>query len=254
MYTWNLLIGQLGRVFANSPGDLHSIPGRTYQRLGTWYLITHSLTLSNIRWGLRINWSNPGKRVAPTPIFRWYWKGSLLIALDYGRQLYLYMDYFKEMALTFTSQKPSMWLKYADETFLLWSNQEDVQVQIDHVDSIHPSGVYLNFNSHHPYNVKKGIVRRLQHRANIISSNDVYQEEIGRLRYPPSWQLPKEDNITSKKSMPQDKIEPEKLTVCLTYIKGLAEKKFRKYIVCMISGQHSGVAQLFVNISSVPNF
>ena len=32
------------------------------------------------------------------------------------------------------------------------------------------TGQYLNFNSHHPYTVKKGIVRCLQHRAKTINS------------------------------------------------------------------------------------
>ena len=40
------------------------------------------------------------------------------------------------------------------------------------------TGQYLNFNSHHPYNVKKGIARYLQHRAKAISSDmDAYQEK-----------------------------------------------------------------------------
>ena len=39
------------------------------------------------------------------------------------------------------------------------------------------TGQYFNFNSHHPYTVKKGIVRCLQHRAKTISSDtDEYQE------------------------------------------------------------------------------
>ena len=39
----------------------------------------------------RVKWSYPGKGVAPFPTPRCssYWKGSLLVALDYGRQLYL---------------------------------------------------------------------------------------------------------------------------------------------------------------------
>ena len=61
------------------------------QRLEKWYLIPPCLTLSNIRYVSRVKWSNPGKGVAPSPTPRCssYWKGSLLVALDYGRQLYL---------------------------------------------------------------------------------------------------------------------------------------------------------------------
>ena len=38
-----------------------------------------------------VKWSNPEKGVAPSPTSRCcsYWKGSLLVTLDYGRQLYL---------------------------------------------------------------------------------------------------------------------------------------------------------------------
>ena len=50
------------------------------------------LTLSIKRYESRIKWSNQGKGVAPSPTRRCssYWKGSLLVALDYGRQLFTY--------------------------------------------------------------------------------------------------------------------------------------------------------------------
>ena len=55
-----------------------------------WYLIPPCLTLSNISYVSRVKWSIPGKGVAPSPAPRYcsYWKGSLMVALDYGRQLY----------------------------------------------------------------------------------------------------------------------------------------------------------------------
>ena len=62
----------------------------SYQRLLKWYLIPPCLILSNIRYVSRVTWSNPGKGVAPSPT-SWCssnWKGSLLVALDYSRQLY----------------------------------------------------------------------------------------------------------------------------------------------------------------------
>ena len=57
----------------------------SYQRLEKWYLIPPCLTLSNIRYVSRVKWSNPGKGVVPSPTLRCssYWKGSLLVALDY---------------------------------------------------------------------------------------------------------------------------------------------------------------------------
>ena len=68
----------------------------SYQRLKKWYLITPCLTLSNIRYISRVKWSNPGKGVAPSPIPRCScnWKGSLPVALNYGRQLYLLISIF----------------------------------------------------------------------------------------------------------------------------------------------------------------
>ena len=60
----------------------------SYQRLQKWYLIPPCLNLSIIRYVSRVKWSNPGNGVAPSPT-PWccsYWKGSLLVALDYSHQ------------------------------------------------------------------------------------------------------------------------------------------------------------------------
>ena len=49
------------------------------------------LTLSIIRYGSVVKWNNPGKGVMPssTPWCSSYWKGSLRVALNYNRHLYL---------------------------------------------------------------------------------------------------------------------------------------------------------------------
>ena len=83
----SLLLGPAVRVFANGPGDLGSIPGRVIPKTLKWYLIPPCLTLSIIRYGSRVKWSNPGNGVAPSPT-PWcssYRKGSLRVTLDYGR-------------------------------------------------------------------------------------------------------------------------------------------------------------------------
>ena len=106
---------------------------------------------------------------------------------------------------------------------------------------------YLNFNSHHPYTVKIGIVRCLQHLAKIISSDtDAYQEEMISLRhnYP--------ECITSAPRNLDWRIEDNtrKLTtVCLPYVKKSA-KGSKRYVVHMTSGQYSQVVQLSGDISS----
>ena len=48
------------------------------------------------------------------------------------------MEYLEEMALGSTSLKSSMWLRYVDDTFILWPHQEDIQILLDHVNSIRP--------------------------------------------------------------------------------------------------------------------
>ena len=65
----------------------------SYQRLKKWYMIPSCLTLSNIRYVSRVKWSNPGKGLTPSPTPRCssYWKGSLLVALDQGRELYYFI-------------------------------------------------------------------------------------------------------------------------------------------------------------------
>ena len=54
----------------------------------------------------------------------------------------IYMEYFEEMALGSTSLKPSLRLRYVDDTFMLWPHQED-QIQLDHVNSIQSSKLFF---------------------------------------------------------------------------------------------------------------
>ena len=93
-------------LFANDPVDRGSIPGRIIPKTLKCYLIPPCLTLSNIRYVSRVKWSNCGKGVAssPTPRCSSYWKGSHLVTLNYGRQLYfLFVLFFK------LQQKQSPW-------------------------------------------------------------------------------------------------------------------------------------------------
>ena len=78
----------------------------SYQRLKKWYLIPPCLTLSNIRCVSRVKWTNPGKEVAPspTPQCSSYWKGSLLVGLNYGHhQQLIYIEIIPFYAHVFLS-------------------------------------------------------------------------------------------------------------------------------------------------------
>ena len=67
----------MSRVFASRPGDHGSISGPVIPKTQKMVLDA-VLTLSIIRWGSRVKWSNPGNGVAPspTPLCSSYWKGS----------------------------------------------------------------------------------------------------------------------------------------------------------------------------------
>ena len=136
------------------------------------------------------------------------------MALRTGSDLTSWESIFTKAGITMASAKvyvsqqifykPSMWFRYVDDLFVLRPHQKDVQTLLNHVKSIRPSilpfldvlvarteqgfrssvyrkptftGQYLNFNSYHPYNVKKGTVRCLQHRVTDISCDTDADQE-----------------------------------------------------------------------------
>ena len=86
---YNWFIGLVGRVFTNGSGDLASNPGCVIPK--TLKMVLDTSLLNSQQYKVRIKWSNPGKGVVPSPKPRCssYCKGSLLVALNYSRQLYL---------------------------------------------------------------------------------------------------------------------------------------------------------------------
>ena len=109
-YTITVLTGSLAKWVECSPIVLetwvHSQVA-SYQRLLKWYLIPLCLTFSMIRYVSRVKWNNSGKRVAlsSTPRCSSYWKGSLQVALAYGRQLYLL--FFNKDGFVYLSLPPT---------------------------------------------------------------------------------------------------------------------------------------------------
>ena len=98
-YTLKWLIGLVGRVFANGLEDLGSIQGRVIPKTLKMVLDTALLNTRQykVRIKSKVNQSRersstpPTPRCSsapPTPLCSSYWKGSLLVDLDYGRQLY----------------------------------------------------------------------------------------------------------------------------------------------------------------------
>ena len=95
MFILWVLIGLVGKVRADGPRNRGSIPGRVIPKTQKMVLDT-CLTLNIIRYVSRIEWSNPGKGVAPSLTLRCSscWKGSLRVALDYGHQVKIYVNEF----------------------------------------------------------------------------------------------------------------------------------------------------------------
>ena len=50
----------------------------------------------------------------------------------------IYMEHFEQEALETAPLKPSLWLRYVDDTFVLWQHQEDATSLLDHLNSIEP--------------------------------------------------------------------------------------------------------------------
>ena len=84
--------------FYNCSRDLGSIPGRIIPKILKMVLDTSLLNAQQLRYVLRVKWSNPGKGVAsfPTPQCCSYRKGSLRVSLSYGVQLTYYLKIKKK--------------------------------------------------------------------------------------------------------------------------------------------------------------
>ena len=79
------------RVFANSPGDLGSIPGRVIPKTQKMVLDTTLLNTQHYKVSIKgkVEQSRKWSSAPPTLWCSSYRKGSLWVTLDYGRQLYL---------------------------------------------------------------------------------------------------------------------------------------------------------------------
>ena len=81
----------MSRVFANSPGDQGSIPGRVIPKTEKMVLDAALLNTQHYKVKIKVKVSNPGNGVAPSPT-PWcssYRRGNLPFILDYSHQLYL---------------------------------------------------------------------------------------------------------------------------------------------------------------------
>jgi hypothetical protein len=132
------------------------------------------------------------------------------------------MEHIEKLALESAQHKPSLWLLYVDDTFLVWPHgSERLQDSLSHLSSLRPSiqfamdtksdsaialldvlairegatlttkvyrkpthrGRYLSFNSNHPQHVKRGLIQSLHSRASTMhQERQDLVKEISTLR------------------------------------------------------------------------
>jgi hypothetical protein len=123
------------------------------------------------------------------------------------------MEHFEETALDTADNKPTKWLRYVDDTFVVWPHGPAKLLQLHHLYSVKPTikfiteveandtlpfldvlvmklgpklttevyqkpthtGRYLHFKSNHPHHIKRGVVHSLVNRVKVICKN---QKEI----------------------------------------------------------------------------
>jgi hypothetical protein len=52
----------------------------------------------------------------------------------------IYMEYLEKLALTLAQHKPSLWLCYVDDTFVVWPHgPEQLQNFLSHLNSLRPT-------------------------------------------------------------------------------------------------------------------
>ena len=107
--------------------------------------------------------SNPGKGVAPSLTSRCssYWKGSLLVALDYGRQLYLcnlQLVFQNNSVLNFTNKLNSNnKLQFLDALI----NTNNIFITFPYKKTTYTNSCPLNYKSECPKQYEIAVIKNL---------------------------------------------------------------------------------------------
>ena len=87
-------LGYVGRVLAYGLGNLGSIPGCVIPKTLKMVLDTYLINTQQYKVRIKGKVEQSGERSSTLP-YTWcssYWKGSLVVALDSGRQFYFYSE------------------------------------------------------------------------------------------------------------------------------------------------------------------
>nr|XP_060615776.1 uncharacterized protein LOC132765511 [Anolis sagrei ordinatus] len=134
-----------------------------------------------------------------------------------------YMEHFEKQALETATKKPTIWFRYVDDTFTIWSHgEEELNRFLDHLNSIHPkiqftmekenegrlpfpdvlvirkpdqqlghtvyrkpthTDRYLHKNSNHHPSQKRSTIKTLADRAKRICEPHLLQDELNHLNW-----------------------------------------------------------------------
>ena len=122
----------------------------------------------------------------------------------------LYMEFFEELALKTSPVKPRVWKRYVDDTFCIMKKGSEMMF-LEHLNKVRPSikftvelekdgklpfldcllevgndgkvlstvyrkqthtDRYLNYRSHHPIHVKRGVIKSLYDRATRVTTHE----------------------------------------------------------------------------------
>lgn len=134
----------------------------------------------------------------------------------------LFMEAFETKALEQAPRRPKMWVRYVDDTFVLWPhNAEDLEAFHAHLNAINPSiqftcekeeegtlafldvhvkregntistsvyrktthtDRYINYSSHHHPRIKSGVVQCLKRRAEKVCDDETIDQERRHLQH-----------------------------------------------------------------------
>ena len=185
----------------------------------------------------------------------------------------IFMEFFEDNFVQTYTNKPLVWWRYVDDIFTLWpqNNNEHVNDFLNYINSQETSikfttefenhnelpfldvlvkktentietcvykkkthtNRYLNFQSKHSNNVKKGIIKSLYDRAKIICSNEnLFQNEIKFVKsvlagnnYPESFINTTLNHISQTRPVTQQQQQQIEYTnMTIPYIPGLSDK------------------------------
>ncbi len=125
----------------------------------------------------------------------------------------IFMEFLEDITLQTANIKPSLWLRYVDDTFTLWPhNRQSLNMFLEHLNSLRPTikftmevesnhqlpfldvmvectnsnsiitkvyrkpthtDRYLNYRSYHSHSVKNGIIHTLKHRVKTICRDEI---------------------------------------------------------------------------------